>query len=305
MRKTSALSFLLIAGLLVGLASTAGAQRRIIGSDDEDGTPPADAGPPPPPANVKKKDDKKKDDKKKGEEKKDDKAKPDAKSTKKDDKRDVLEESAADLEKKKKDDEARKAAEASAEAAAEAAKKKKEEDDKRLREEKKAAEDKKKLENRDQRLASARKIRQFTRTTGDLSLSFAVSPGEVKAGEVIEVRVAVEQKLSTADPKYGNLMPMKGLDLVAIVSQPTGKGAPPLRYVLHPLDAPGRYGFHLTVPKNGQLQVAVEGDVKGKSLALNIPLHVGTWPPPDFDDEEKNNAAAAGEASRAGRRIID
>ena len=91
--------------------------------------------------------------------------------------------------------------------------------------------------------------------------------------------------------------------MAIVVSQASGKGGPPQRYVLHPLGAPGRYGFHLTVPKNGQIQVGVEGDVKGKSLALNIPLHIGAWPPPDFDDEEKNNAAT-GDAARAGRRVL-
>lgn len=276
-------------------------------------------------ADEKKADDKKVDDKKAGdtkaEEKKvdDKKAVPDTNKTdakkdakkdpkndpKKDDKRDVLDDTPEETAKRAKDDAARSAAEKAAEAAAEAEKKKKEDDQRKLLEEKKAADEKKKLENKDHRLAAARKVRNISRSVNGLGLSFAIEPGEVKANSVIEIRLDVTQKLDVADPRYGNLMPLKGLDLVATVSQPTGKkDAGALRYQLHPLESAGRYGFHTTPLKDGLYQVTVRGTTKeGKSVEGSFPLHVGVWPPPDFDDEEKNNLATT-DASRAGRKVL-
>jgi murein DD-endopeptidase MepM/ murein hydrolase activator NlpD len=327
------LNRLLAAAIMGGiaLAPAALAQRKIIGSSDDEAT---DAGPPPATDDKDdkkgdKKDDKKskkdkkaeedakkkaEEDKKKAEEDKKKKGKPDDKSkdakdekkdAKKDDKRDVLADTPAETAKKNKDDEARAAAEKKADEAAEAEKKKKEEEARKLAEDKKAADDKKKLENKDARLAAARKIRNISRSSGPIGVSFAIEPGEVKSNSVVEIRVDLTQKLDVADPKYGTLMPLKGLDLVAVVSQPTGKkDNKSLKYALHPLEAAGRYGFHTTPLKDGLYQVSIQGTTKdGKSVDASFPLHVGVWPPPDFEEEEKNNLATT-DANRAGRQVL-
>lgn len=289
---------LLAFGALVALAplvvDSANAQRRIIGAGDDE---PTDAGPPPPPADAGpgKKDDKKK---KKGDDKKPEEKKPDEK--KKDDKRDVLDDTPSEKAAKSKDAEAKAAAEKKAEEAAEAERNKKEDEKKKLEEEKKAADAKKKLENKDQRLAAARKIRQITRTSGAFAISVAIEPGQVVKDSVVEVRVDVAQKLDVPDPKYGSLLPIRNADVVAAV---TG-GKSKLRYAVHPLETPGRYGFHTTPSKDGVIQVAITGTTKdNKSFDASFPLHVGVWPPPDFEDEEKNNLATT-DAGRAGRKVL-
>jgi hypothetical protein len=306
MMKRIALATVVVAGLAgLVVAPAARGQRRVIGGDDEE--QPADAGPPAAAPAKKKGDDKKPDakapdakpapdakaaaDAKKGEDKK----APDAKAVKKGAPVDVLADTPAEKETKSKAVEAKEKADAAAEEAAH----KKEEEQRKLQEEKKAADAKKKLENRDQRLAAAKKIRQITRTSGSVTIGFAVEPGYAQANSVLEVRVAVAEKLDVPDPRYGDRMPLKGLDLVATVS---GNGKK-LRYAVHPLDAPGRYGFHTTPLKDGTYLVSVDGTTADhKSVSASFPLHVGTWPPPDFDTEEQNNLTS--DAARNGRKVL-
>lgn len=290
------------------VSSSANAQRRIIGAGDE----PSDAGPPPvvDAGPAKKDDKKKKPEEKKADDKKPEEKKPEEKKAdpaavkkddkKKDDKRDVLEDTPAEKTVKSKDQEAKDAAEKKAEAAADAEKAKKEEEKKKLEESKKAADAKKKLENKDQRLAAARKIRQITRTSGAFAISVAIEPGQVVKDGVLEVRIDVAQKLDVPDPKFGSLMPIRNADVVAVV---TG-GKAKMRYAVHALETPGRYGFHTTPIKDGVVQVTVSGTTKdNKSFDATFPLHVGVWPPPDFEDEEKNNIATT-DASRGGRKVL-
>jgi hypothetical protein len=59
------------------------------------------------------------------------------------------------------------------------------------------------------------------------------------------------------------------------------------RYAVHSLGAPGRYGFHFTPGNDGVVQVQLSGEVGERRLNVTIPLHVGVWPPPDFEDEDK------------------
>jgi hypothetical protein len=35
------------------------------------------------------------------------------------------------------------------------------------------------------------------------------------------------------------------------------------------------------------VQVQLSGEVGERRLNVTIPLHVGVWPPPDFEDEDK------------------
>lgn len=303
----------LVAALACAVAVPVHAQRGIIGAeeDEEDG----EKKPAPPPAEEpSKKDDgkkKKKDDKKKAEEKKPaEPVKPDAKSTptpppsdKK--KGDVLEDTAAEKTKRAAEEAKRREAEAAAEKAAdEAAAKKAAEDAKKL-EEKKAADEKRRKETRDQRLAAAKKLRQLVRTSGTTGLGMAVEPGMPVAGQVTELRVAVTKKLDVPDPRFGDLMPMDGLKLVATVEDASGKkDAWKRRYLLHPLEAPGKYGFHVTLPKDGAYRVRIDGDVAGDRVDVQYPVHAGVWPPPDFDEEEKKALEATGDAKRGGRSII-
>ena len=74
--------------------------------------------------------------------------------------------------------------------------------------------------------------------------------------------------------------------------EPSGKKDGKKRYAVHSLGAPGLYGFHMTPPKDGVLQVQLTGDVGDRTLDVSFPVHVGAWPPPDFDDEDKRAQAA-------------
>ncbi len=303
----TAVSLMVVAAIAV--VAPAFAQRRIIGAEPEAAP---DAGPPPaaPETN-----DPKKKDKKGGDKKADDKKADDKKADKKaDDKkaddtsekkaRDVLEDTAAEKKLHDEADAKKKAAEQAADAAAEADKKKKDDAQKKLVEEKKATDQKKRLENRDARLASAKRIRQITRSAGRIGLSFAIERGEVTVGNSVEIRCSASKKLEQADPRYGNLEPLKGMNVVVTVEEPSRKSS---RYVVHALDAPGQYGFHFTPTKAGPHKITVVATGKDATTHFDgsFTLHVGIWPPPDFDDEEKNNVAAAADGtSSAGRKLV-
>ena len=79
----------------------------------------------------------------------------------------------------------------------------------------------------------------------------------------------------------------RDLKLVAAVIEPTGKKDMTTRFAVHSLGAPGRYGFHFTPTNDGVVQVQLSGEVGERRLNVTIPLHVGVWPPPDFEDEDK------------------
>jgi hypothetical protein len=278
------MSFAVLALVIWSIAQAPGvlAQRNIIGAGE-----PVDAGPavaPPAPADPKAK--------RKG---------PPPTAVKGEvSKGDVLKDTAAEALKKAKEAEAKDAAEKAAEAVAEADRQKKAADLQRLLDEKKAAEAKKKLENKDQRLAAAKKIRQLTRTSGPFSISVAIEPGHVQKDALLEVRLDVAARLDVPDPRYGNLLPIKGAEVTATMTGAKRR----VRMALHSLETLGRYGFHTTPAKDGPLTVQVTGTTAdGQSFDATFPIHVGVWPPPDFEDEEKNNLATT-DASRGGRKVV-
>ena len=235
----------------------------------------------------KKVDDKKVDDKKvdakKVDEKKVDDKKVDAKSVKKATVGDILDDNADDQHKRKVEEDARQ----KAESAAAAAEQKKTDDKARLAEDKKNADVKRHADTREQRLASARRVRPLFREEGDVRLQVAIEPGAVVKGSLVEVRFDLAKALDVADPKFGNREPLKNLQLIATVREATGKKGSERVYAVHSLGAPGTYGFHLTPPKDGVLQVEISGEAVGRTINQSFALHVGVWPPPDFDDEEK------------------
>ena len=290
------MSLLLASVLSIAAVPAALAQRSVVGGDEEEeegkdkkaGDKPADK------ADKKKQDEakKKKDDDKKNAEAGKKNAEADkkangksAKDGKKDHKPgDVLEDTSEDKKKQDAEDQARKAAEA----AAETEQKKKEEEQKKLLEQKKAAEDKRRADTREQRLASAKRVRPLARTSGDIAVAIAIEPGAVVKGAVVEVRLDVARLLDVSDPRLGNKAPLKGLELTAIVTETTGKKDKEIaRYAVHSLGAPGAYGFHVTPPGDGALRVQIVGSAGTGSVDVTFPLHVGVWPPPDFDNEDQ------------------
>jgi hypothetical protein len=230
--------------------------------------------------------------------------------------------SKADEEKKKKAEEARKKAEAEAEekrrakeAAEEAAQKAADEAEQKKR----AAEEKKKRDaierekarleaNRAGRLKAAKKARLYTREDGDVVVGVSLEPGKADPDKVMEVRFEVNERLEVAHPRYGNRMPLKDLVLTATVEEPAkGKGAgKSYRYVVQPLRAPGSYGMHHTPRLEGEHTIRIEGKSRDgkKSVSFSFPVHVGVWPPPDFDDEEAKNAGETAGRAGGGRRIV-
>lgn len=225
-------------------------------------------------------------------------------------------------EKRKKDEEKRKKAEAEAEekrrakeAAEEAAEKAAEEAERKKR----AAEEQKKREaaerekarleaNREGRLKAARKTRLYTREDGKVVVGVSLEPGKADADKVMEVRFEVNERLDVPHPRFGNRMPLKDLDLVATVEEPAkGKGGGErYRYRVQPLRAPGSYGMHHTPRLEGEHVVHIEGKSKDgkRSVSFSFPVHVGVWPPPDFDDEEAKNATESAGRATGGRRIV-
>ncbi len=284
---------LLFALPLMLTAVPASAQRSVAGVDEDDDDDDAAPKSPPKAADDKKADPKKTDGKKTDDKKPDDK-KPDDKKAdakKADDKKptvnrapdDILEDTDDDKKKRKIEDEARK----KAEAAASAADAKRAAEKARLADDKKAAADKKLQATRDQRLSSARTQRTYRRDEGEVTLFAEVAPGAVTRGKLVEVRLEIFKRLDVANPKFGTREPLKNLKLTASVVEPTGKKDATMTYALHSLGAPGLYGFHFTPTRDGVVSVQVNGDLGQRTLNATVPLHVGVWPPPDFDSEDK------------------
>jgi hypothetical protein len=300
---------LLLAAALATVALPAFAQREIVGGeDDEDGdAPPRKAEEPP--ADDKKAEDPKKKKKQTAEEKKaedkkaEDKKAEDKKDPKKaEDKKaedpkkavdakkgapvDVLADTDDDKKKRKAEDDARKKAEESASVAD----KKKAEDKAKLAEEKRLNEEKRREDTKVQRLASAKRERTYRRVEGDVTVLAELTPGAVQKNGLVELRLDVFKRLDVADPKFGNREPFRDLRLVAVVVEQTGKKDARTSYAVHSLGAPGRYGFHFTPVHDGVVQVLLTGEVSERTINMAIPLHVGVWPPPDFDEEDKKLA---------------
>ena len=289
-------SFLLAALVLASLlpSSPAHAQRRIIGGE---APPPEEKA-----EGAEKKDDKKKDDKP-AESAADKKRKAEeAKKKREEEERLRAEKEAAEEARKEAAEEARLEAERKAE---EDKKRRAEEEAQRKIEEARAKEEARLQALRDGRLKTAKVRRRLTREDGKLRGSIALEPGGPTTGKVAEVRIDVAERLKVADPRFGELKPLAGLRLIATVREPaTGPGgATEHRYVIHPLRTPGSYGFHHTPRMDGEHTLRIDGKTaKGAAFSFEVPLHVGVWPPPDFDDEEKNNARF--EVTTGGRRAI-
>lgn len=217
---------------------------------------------------------------------------------------------------------AQEAAEAKKEAEAEA--KKEAEEQARIEAERKAAEEKKRLAEeaqrrreeearlkeeqrleglREGRLKVAKNRRRLTREDGKLRASIALEPGGPEPNRVLEVRIDLAERLKVADPRFGELKPLKGMRLIATVKEPTTGKPVVYRYRVHALAAPGVYGFHHTPRLGGEHLVELVGETpKGAAFQVQFPVHVGAWPPPDFDEEEKNNARF--EVTSGGRRAV-
>ena len=117
-----------------------------------------------------------------------------------------------------------------------------------------------------------------------------LTPGAVQKDGLVELNLDVFKRLDVADPKFGNREPFRDLHLVAVVVDQTGKKNARTSYAVHSLGAPGRYGFHFTPTRDGVVQVLLTGEAGERTINIAIPLHVGVWPPPDFDEEDKKLA---------------
>lgn len=211
----------------------------------------------------------------------------------------------AEAEQKRRAKEA--AEEAARKAAEEAERKKREAEEKKKRE----AEEREKARleaNRAGRLKAARATRLYTREDGNVVAGVSLEPGKADADKVMEVRFELNQRLDVPDPRFGNRMPLKDMELIATVEEPAqGKGAAKsYRYRVQPLRAPGSYGLHHTPRLEGEHVVRVEGKSKDgkRTIRFSFPVHVGVWPPPDFDEEEAKNATETSGRATGGRRII-
>lgn len=220
----------------------------------------------------------------------------------------------AEAERKKREEEAeekrraKRAAEEAAERAAEEAERKKREAEEKKKRDAEEREKARLEANRAERLKAARATRLFTREDGNIVAGVSLVPGKAEADKVLEVRFELNQRLDAADPRYGNRMPLKDMELIATVEEPTqGKGAQKsYRYKVQPLRAPGSYGLHHTPRIDGEHVLHIEGKSKDgkRSVRFSLPVHVGVWPPPDFDEEEAKNATETAGRATGGRRIV-
>ena len=301
MRRPASLLLLALVATSLLTADPASAQRRIIGSD----SPPADEAPPP---SKDPDDDTAQDrDAQTKEDKTDDKKKHAAEAKRR---KEEAEKRRLEEEQRREAEEARREAEEEARREAEQkarqeAKKKAEAEAQKKAEAEKHKEEQRLEGLRSGRLKTAKALRRLTRQEGKLRASIGLEPGSPDVDRVVEIRVDVTERLKVPDPRFGDLKPVTGMRLIATVQGPdTGsRTAREQRYVLHPLRTPGSYGFHHTPSVGGEHRVRIDGtDAKGEAFSFELPLHVGVWPPPDFDEEEQNNARL--EVASGGRRAV-
>lgn len=166
-------------------------------------------------------------------------------------------------------------------------------------------------------LEAARAARRFMREKDQVLFTVRLTPGAITQDKLTTLEMEIAHHLEEADPDFGDYKPMEGAAFIAVLTHtaappPKDPKAPPtplaapLTYAVHPMEDPGKYGFHVTVPAAGVWQLKVTGPgVKedGKPVEVTIPLHVGVWPPPDFDAEEKNNAALSAGSGKS--RVVE
>lgn len=281
MKKTAAFALALALGCLPATGSLA--QRRVIGAEPSEPAKP-EAAP----------ESSEKSEKKKG---------SDEASQKK---------AAADAERKRAEAErkrkAKAAAEEAAQKAAEEADAKAKAEAERKAKQAAAREEKKRADELAVKLKNAKKQRRFSRQDGKSLVGLVLEPGHPEAGKLSELRLEAVEKLDVPHPKFGDRRPLDQYDIVATIEEPsTGKGEPKAwRYLVHDLRAPGSYGLHHTPRLEGEHTVRVEGRAKNGegSFSITLPLHVGTWPPPDLDEEEQRNARERGGRAAGTRRVI-
>jgi|GEM_PF-1837746 len=281
-RLLSALSWPLLLAVSVApvlTADDANAQRRIIGNDDDDDEDEDDV-----------------EDKKAAEEK-ERKAKAAEEARKK---------AEAEAARKEAEEEAaeaaREKAQEEAERKAEEAERKAEEEKKAKEEAKKAAEEKKLQESRAARLKAAKKQRRLLREAGKVRATLAMTPGHVEEGKLLEFTFDIAEKLEVASTKYGNLKPMNKLVLIATLKHE--ESGETTQHLVHPVGAPGRYGFHLRTQKAGIHMLTLEAHGSKLPVSVMFPIRSGEWPPADFDDEEKRLRDGLNQGAGSGRRVI-
>ena len=159
--------------------------------------------------------------------------------------------------------------------------------------------------NKEARLLAAKKQRKLSRRSGDLVFTITMIPGAPAPGDVLELRVDTFKELAVADVKFGKFKPQERVQMAAEVSPPeTGQDEEARTFRVHRLSSPGSYGFHVTPGKEGQHGLSITGKSDDDTpFTVDVALHVGVWPPPDFDGEEQNNAKQKATGS-SGRRIV-
>lgn len=289
MKKISFLFACLLSTLLLSVdANPAHAQRRILGDaqPEEEKQPEGEQDAPPasPPAGKSKNSD----EKNKQAQEKQEKAKREAEAKAQ---QEAAEQEKAEAAAKAEQEAAEKrAAEAEAERkAAEEAKRKAEEEALKKAEEAQQKEQERLDGLRDGRLQAAKTRRQYMRESGKLRATIALEPGAPKTSKMMEVRMQLGEQLKVADPRFGSLKPRPDFNLVATVREPAKRKPVVYRYRMHPLPTPGSYGFHHTLRLDGEHTIQIEGtSADGEKISLEVPVHAGVWPPPDFDDEDAN-----------------
>lgn len=284
MRKISFLFSLLVSvSLLSVTANDAQAQRRIVGETAPTEEPAPDTKPDAP---AKESSDKENQQKKADEDK--EKAKREAEEQ-------AAKEAAAKAqaeaeEKAEEEAAAKRAAEEDAKRKAEEeARKKAEEEAQRKAEEAKRIEEERLEGLRDGRLQAAKTRRQYMRAMGNLRATIALEPGAPQKENLMEIRIQVGEELKVADPRFGKFKPRKDFQLIASVREPAKRKPLVYRYRMHPLSAPGSYGFHHTLRLEGEHTIEISGKAaNGDEINVEIPVHAGIWPPPDFDEEDTN-----------------
>ncbi len=157
-----------------------------------------------------------------------------------------------------------------------------------------AAEESKLADDKNEKVESAQpdkpEVRTLRAKSGSLQFVVHLRPGVPDPGKVVEAEIEMADIPPIPDPIYGERIPVKGVHLIAKVTDADGAGYT-LAYRVHALQDAGQYGFHFTPIRKDNYRLALTGSYKGVPFNASLKVPVGIWPLPAEEAAQNQTAS--------------
>ena len=126
---------------------------------------------------------------------------------------------------------------------------------------------------------------------GDYRIRVTLRPGVPEALHLLEINLDIARHREVPDPQYGDLVPLEGAKLAAMVSGPGIR----TRHLVRALGDAGSYGLHVTPSEKGYWTIALGPLEPGQAgPTISFQIGVGVPMPP----------SAQGEAVQSSRTVV-